>query len=204
MLGHRRLVISRPGLLEICIRSLAAAPLPARKSCRMCSMSACCCPRRSRTHALLAEAKGCLLCRGYRRTAHAGTRSLAILRRIGTCLLWIGWLAALPCTSTTSWWVSYFCVFYFFCLYIFVAAPSTPLLSWLLARSVATVLFQRPIQFYSAQVSDMSNATTAGFFTDPLFMAFTACVMDRVLPTDADTFPQEYLIDWVRVYQWVE
>lgn len=50
----------------------------------------------------------------------------------------------------------------------------------------------------------MSNATTAGFFTDPLFMAFTACVMDRVLPTDADTFPQEYLIDWVRVYQWVE
>jgi hypothetical protein len=41
-------------------------------------------------------------------------------------------------------------------------------------------------------------------FSDPLFLALTACVMNRVpvLPAGgADVLPQEYLIDWVRVYE---
>ncbi len=40
------------------------------------------------------------------------------------------------------------------------------------------------------------------FFTDPLFLALTACVMDRVPPTAQDVFPLEYMIDWVKIYQW--
>ena len=40
-------------------------------------------------------------------------------------------------------------------------------------------------------------------FTDPLFLALTACVMQRMPPTPTDRFPLEYLIDWVRVYEWV-
>ena len=39
-------------------------------------------------------------------------------------------------------------------------------------------------------------------FTDPLFLALTACVMERTPPTSHDDFPLEYLIDWVRVYEW--
>ena len=39
-------------------------------------------------------------------------------------------------------------------------------------------------------------------FTDPLFLALTACVMQRTPPTPADSFPLEYLVDWVRVYEW--
>ena len=38
--------------------------------------------------------------------------------------------------------------------------------------------------------------------TDALFLALTACVMDRVPPTVSDTFPLVYDIDWVRVYAW--
>ena len=38
--------------------------------------------------------------------------------------------------------------------------------------------------------------------TDDLFLALTACVMDRVPPTPEDEFPLEYDIDWVRVYAW--
>jgi beta-glucanase (GH16 family) len=39
-------------------------------------------------------------------------------------------------------------------------------------------------------------------FTDPLFLALTACVMDREPPSPDDEFPQEYMIDWVKVYEW--
>jgi beta-glucanase (GH16 family) len=40
-------------------------------------------------------------------------------------------------------------------------------------------------------------------FTDPLFLALTACVMERIPPTAIDKFPLEYLVDWVKVYAWV-
>jgi hypothetical protein len=40
-------------------------------------------------------------------------------------------------------------------------------------------------------------------FTDPLFLALTACVMQRTLPAPSDPFPLEYVVDWVRVYEWV-
>jgi hypothetical protein len=40
-------------------------------------------------------------------------------------------------------------------------------------------------------------------FTDPLFLALTACVMDRVPPLVTDVFPLEYLVDSVKVYEWV-
>ena len=39
-----------------------------------------------------------------------------------------------------------------------------------------------------------------GFFTDPLFLALTACVMNRVPADNADVFPLEYVIDYVKVY----
>ena len=47
-------------------------------------------------------------------------------------------------------------------------------------------------------------ALDSGGFTDPLFLALTACVMDRVPPTSEDVFPLYYDIDWVRVYEWVK
>ena len=46
-------------------------------------------------------------------------------------------------------------------------------------------------------------AVQQGGFTDPLFFALTACVMDRVPPTAENSFPLYYLIDWIRVYEWV-
>jgi hypothetical protein len=52
-------------------------------------------------------------------------------------------------------------------------------------------------------VFDQSPDALASF-TDPLFVALTACVMDRLPPTHLDTFPLEYLVDWVKVYDWVE
>ena len=48
---------------------------------------------------------------------------------------------------------------------------------------------------------DQSPAALAAF-TDPLFLALTACVMQRLPPTGLDVFPLEYLVDWVRVYEW--
>ena len=45
-------------------------------------------------------------------------------------------------------------------------------------------------------------ASTIAAFTDPLFLALTACVMDRVFTSPRDVFPLEYLVDWVRVYEW--
>ena len=38
-------------------------------------------------------------------------------------------------------------------------------------------------------------------FTDPLFLALTACVMNRVPVVSDDAFPLEYLIDYVKVYK---
>ena len=42
----------------------------------------------------------------------------------------------------------------------------------------------------------------AAAFTDKLFLALTACVMERVPVGSTDRFPQEYLIDWVKVYEY--
>lgn len=41
-------------------------------------------------------------------------------------------------------------------------------------------------------------------YTDPLFLALTACVMQRLPPNPADTFPLEFLVDWVRVFEWMD
>ena len=38
--------------------------------------------------------------------------------------------------------------------------------------------------------------------TDDLFLALTACVMERVPPSSENVFPLVYDIDWVRVYEW--
>lgn len=50
-------------------------------------------------------------------------------------------------------------------------------------------------------VSDFYNATVMALFSDDLFFALTACVMDRVPPTAGDALPQHYLIDWVKIWQ---
>ena len=44
------------------------------------------------------------------------------------------------------------------------------------------------------------NASSVAAFTDPLFIALTACVMGRVPVLPTDVLPQEYLVDYVRVY----
>ena len=41
---------------------------------------------------------------------------------------------------------------------------------------------------------DTQSAALA-HFTDPLFLALTACVMDRVPPGPADVFPLKYYVD---------
>ena len=48
------------------------------------------------------------------------------------------------------------------------------------------------------------QAAAIGAFTDPLFLALTACVMNRVPVGGDDLFPLEYLIDYVRVYKFTE
>ena len=45
-----------------------------------------------------------------------------------------------------------------------------------------------------------TQKAAVGLFTDPLFLALTACVMNRVPADNADVFPLEYLIDYVKVY----
>ena len=52
-------------------------------------------------------------------------------------------------------------------------------------------------------VSNFDKATTLADFTDPLFLALTSAVMHNIAPTNADTLPQEFLVDWVRVWQWI-
>ena len=36
----------------------------------------------------------------------------------------------------------------------------------------------------------------------PMFLWLTACVMNRVLPTAQNVFPLEYLVDYVKVWEW--
>ena len=49
-----------------------------------------------------------------------------------------------------------------------------------------------------------ANPDAVSKFTDPLFLALTACVMQRTPPVAADNFPLEYKIDRVKVYEWVK
>ena len=49
-------------------------------------------------------------------------------------------------------------------------------------------------------VFDKVAALTA--FTDPLFLALTSAVMHNIAPTSLDVLPQEFLVDWVRVWRW--
>ena len=48
------------------------------------------------------------------------------------------------------------------------------------------------------------QSAAVGAFTDPLFLALTACVMGRVPVRPGDVFPLEYLIDYVKVYKFTE
>ena len=50
---------------------------------------------------------------------------------------------------------------------------------------------------------DTQNAAV-GFFTDPLFLALTACVMNRAPVMKGDAFPLEYWVDYVKVYEWIK
>jgi beta-glucanase (GH16 family) len=47
------------------------------------------------------------------------------------------------------------------------------------------------------------DAAAVARFTDPLFLALTACVMERVPPIAQDVLPQQYLVDYVKVYEWL-
>eukprot|EP00051_Salpingoeca_urceolata_P002514 m.50942 g.50942 ORF g.50942 m.50942 type:complete len:247 (-) comp12186_c0_seq1:88-828(-) len=51
-------------------------------------------------------------------------------------------------------------------------------------------------------VSDYTNTTLLAHMTDPLFYALTSCVMERVPPVVTDKLPQQYLIDWVKIWAW--
>ncbi len=55
-----------------------------------------------------------------------------------------------------------------------------------------------------AYIGGDTNAKAVNTFTDSLFLALTACVMERVpVQPDHDTFPLEYLIDKVNVYEYI-
>ena len=47
-----------------------------------------------------------------------------------------------------------------------------------------------------------TQQTAVGAFTDPLFLALTACVMNRVPLLPLDVLPLQYEVDWVKVYAW--
>ena len=49
-----------------------------------------------------------------------------------------------------------------------------------------------------------TQQAAVGLFTDPLFLALTACVMERVPVIGADVLPQRYLVDYVKVYEWID
>eukprot|EP00040_Diaphanoeca_grandis_P027450 m.156278 g.156278 ORF g.156278 m.156278 type:complete len:127 (-) comp30983_c0_seq1:87-467(-) len=46
------------------------------------------------------------------------------------------------------------------------------------------------------------NITITRSFTDAQPLIFTSTIMDRTPTLPQDKFPQEFLIDWVRVYAW--
>ena len=51
-----------------------------------------------------------------------------------------------------------------------------------------------PVQFFNRSVITKQ-------FTDPLFLAITACVMNRLPPGSGDALPLEYFIDSVEVWE---
>jgi hypothetical protein len=51
-------------------------------------------------------------------------------------------------------------------------------------------------------VANFDNATIIRSFTDLQPLILTATAMERVPTLPEDVFPQEYLVDWVRVYAW--
>jgi hypothetical protein len=53
-----------------------------------------------------------------------------------------------------------------------------------------------------ASIMDNTQETAVAAFTDPLFFALTACVMDRVPVTAKDVLPLRYEVDWVKVFTW--
>lgn len=67
------------------------------------------------------------------------------------------------------------------------------------------------VDWTDSWISMRANGTVYGFyndtsaieaFTDPLFLALTACVMNRVPVNGSDAFPREYQVDRVAVYEW--
>jgi hypothetical protein len=48
-----------------------------------------------------------------------------------------------------------------------------------------------------------NDAAAVATFTDEQFLALTACVMERKPPTAVDSFPLEFAIDYVKVYEFV-
>eukprot|EP00040_Diaphanoeca_grandis_P026013 m.144998 g.144998 ORF g.144998 m.144998 type:complete len:383 (+) comp30406_c0_seq2:237-1385(+) len=52
-------------------------------------------------------------------------------------------------------------------------------------------------------LSDFTNTSVVAAFTNPLFLALTACVMDNVPPLKTDSLPLEYIVDWVKIYEWI-
>ena len=40
-------------------------------------------------------------------------------------------------------------------------------------------------------------------FSDPLFVTLTSCVMQRAPVIKADVLPQQFVVDYVKVYEWV-
>ena len=38
---------------------------------------------------------------------------------------------------------------------------------------------------------------------DPMILWLTAAVLHREQPSKHDVFPLEYMVDWVKIYEWV-
>lgn len=53
-------------------------------------------------------------------------------------------------------------------------------------------------------VAVYTNATLVQTLTDVQPLILTATVMERLPTLPADRFPQEYWVDYVRIYQWDE
>jgi hypothetical protein len=51
-------------------------------------------------------------------------------------------------------------------------------------------------------VATFTNASLVRSFTDVQPLILTATVMERVPTLPSDVFPQEYWVDWVRIYAW--
>ena len=90
----------------------------------------------------------------------------------------------------------------------YIRPPTTARGDWTSSFTNFTVDWTESFIAFYVNGKVYANFATQGVavaaFTDPLYLALTACVMNREPVLKVDVLPQQYLVDFVKYYEWVE